>query len=63
MHHGCMYMYLRFMLTIAFALQRGNADMFARADARRRRNKSNNAFSLRLDSGWDSSNSSSSDSD
>ena len=53
----------RFMLTVAFALQRGNADMFARADARRRRNKSNNAFSLRLDSDWDSSSSSSSDSD
>jgi hypothetical protein len=43
--------------------QRGNADMFTRANARRRRNKSNNVFPLRLDSDWDSSSSSSSDSD
>ena len=40
----------RFMLSIAFALQRGNADMFARCNARRNRNCSENVYSLRLSS-------------
>ena len=46
----------RFMLSVAFALQRGNADMFARCNARRTRNRSENVYSLRLPSpGSDSS--------
>jgi hypothetical protein len=40
----------RFMLSVAFALQRGNADMFARCNARRTRNRSENVYSLRLSS-------------
>jgi hypothetical protein len=40
----------RFMLSVAFALQRGNADMFARCNARRIRNRSENVYSLRLSS-------------
>jgi hypothetical protein len=31
-------------------MQRGNADMFARCNARRARNKSTNVYSLRLSS-------------
>ena len=45
-----LYVHGSFVLTVAFALQRGKADMFAQCNARRKRNRSDNVYSLRLSS-------------